>query len=52
VNLTMIHHGFQVDRSAQFPAIDGVMVKQTNSDVSVAMTTTTANSESCLPIWL
>src|SRR5580700_1762024 len=43
VNLWMIHHGFQVERSAQLPASDGVIVKQTNNDVSVAMTTTIAN---------
>ena len=42
----MIHHGFQVDFNAQLPASDGVIVKQTNSEVSVAMTTTTANSAS------
>src|ERR1700691_2726938 len=39
VNLWMIHHGFQVERSAQLPASDGEIVKQTNSDVSVALTT-------------
>ena len=37
--------GFHVESSDQLPASDGVTVNEMKSDVSVAVTTTSANSE-------
>ena len=43
--------GRQCPCSAQFPASDGVIVNETNSEVSVEITTTTPNSARFRPTW-
>ena len=49
VNQSMKNGGFQFDFSAHRPASVGVTVNETNSDVSVEMTTTSANSTRLRP---